>query len=135
MPVTSLKNWFPLKVVRDKRSEIAQKIRELAAKFNNKKLVFPQIEFTSKPGFGSGYSDVDDNNGSEMEEDYDEQLKMDGNDKGDDGGFKLFENPFKVSTPRLNESNRCLTFTNPKSDSASTTTLAAYVPRVLVLNV
>lgn len=58
MPVMSLKNWFSLQVVRDKRSEIAATIRQLAPKFNStNSLVFPQIVFTEKDSSVSGYPD------------------------------------------------------------------------------
>ena len=59
LPITNLKKWFPSEVMRNKRSEIAKIIRDLAEKQNkDKKISFPQLTFT--PESGSGYTDDED---------------------------------------------------------------------------
>ena len=58
LPITSLKNWFPKEVMKNKRANMARIIRELAQEQNpDKKFNFPDIEFT---GTQSGYTDDDD---------------------------------------------------------------------------
>ena len=64
LPIKSLKKWFPNQEMRNKRHDIAELIRKLAAEqHKDKKINFPQITFT--PTEGSGYTDdEDDGNGS-----------------------------------------------------------------------
>lgn len=55
LPITTLKHWFPKEVVKHKRANIAEIIRDLATKQNpEKKFNFPTLEFV---GIGSGYTD------------------------------------------------------------------------------
>ena len=66
MPITNLRAWFPKERAKKKRSEIADVIRELAAKQHPKKqFEFPELIFT--PQSGSGYTDDEDDD-SDMDE-------------------------------------------------------------------
>jgi hypothetical protein len=59
LPIKSLRKWFPLDVMRNKRSDIAKIIRNLAEEQNAKqKISFPPLTFT--PESGSGYTDDED---------------------------------------------------------------------------
>ena len=63
LPVKGLKKWFPSEVMRNKRSEIAQIIRDLAheqKKDPEKTIEFPTLTFT--PESGSGYTDDEGDN-------------------------------------------------------------------------
>ena len=52
LPVVSLKDWFPLKTIRNKRSEIAGIIRDLAKKSNPaSEIAFPDIDLVPKIGY------------------------------------------------------------------------------------
>lgn len=63
LPVKGLKKWFPSEVMRNKRSEIARIIRDLAIEQNkdpSKTIDFPPLTFT--PDSGSGYTDDEGDN-------------------------------------------------------------------------
>ena len=63
LPVKGLKKWFPSEVMRNKRSEIAKIIRDLAIEQNkdpSKTFDFPTLTFT--PETGSGYTDDEGDN-------------------------------------------------------------------------
>ena len=64
LPMKGLRKWFPSEVMRNKRSEIAKIIRDLAMEQNKdgKEIDFPALTFT--PDSGSGYTD--DEGDSEM---------------------------------------------------------------------
>ena len=64
LPMKGLRKWFPSEVMRNKRSDIAKIIRDLAMEQNKdgKEFDFPQLTFT--PDSGSGYTD--DEGDSEM---------------------------------------------------------------------
>ena len=64
VPIMNLRRWFTNDVVKNKRSEIAKLIRDLAEKQNpNKKFDFPELQ--PPPEFGSGYTDDEDNDDNE----------------------------------------------------------------------
>ena len=64
LPMKGLRKWFPSEVMRNKRSDIAKIIRDLAMEQNKdgKEIDFPALTFT--PDSGSGYTD--DEGDSEM---------------------------------------------------------------------
>jgi hypothetical protein len=63
LPIKNLGKWFPSEVMRQKRSEIATIIRNLALQQNkDKKFDFPDLVFT--PDSGSGYTDDEDGDDS-----------------------------------------------------------------------
>ena len=56
LPIKGLRKWFPSDVMRNKRSDIAKIIQNLATEQNKDKVIdFPPLTFT--PDSGSGYTD------------------------------------------------------------------------------
>uniref|UniRef100_A0A0K2UJS5 Putative LOC100642437 [Bombus terrestris] n=1 Tax=Lepeophtheirus salmonis TaxID=72036 RepID=A0A0K2UJS5_LEPSM len=80
LPIMNLRNWFSTDIVRNKRSDIAKIIRNLAEEQNpGKNITFPGINFT--PSAGSGYTD--DEMEDEMEEEFEDEEEEDYYDDDD----------------------------------------------------